>query len=78
MLTIHPRLFEQFTEAFPLEFDGMILFRCIALAFIGLCAAINIRHGVRNQVQGFASPTVTHLIKDPIGALGMFCDSFLD
>lgn len=42
--------------------------RCIALAFIGVCAAINIRHGA--QMKTFGPPTVTHLINDPIGALG--------
>jgi len=45
----------------------MYFFRCIALAFIGVCAAVNIRHGVRAK---FPSPTVTHLLKDPIGAIG--------
>lgn len=45
----------------------MVFFRCIALAFIGACAAVNIRQGARAK---FPSPTVTHLLKDPIGAIG--------
>lgn len=51
----------------------MVLPRCIALAFIGVCTAFHIRRGALLNMKALsdpASPAVTHLINDPIGALG--------